>query len=52
MDFLYHKLLPHLLDRLRSLRVIHADAATTKFTLDQIDKQQDEMAEDIKKWQA
>ncbi|KAI0998861.1 hypothetical protein K3495_g9335 [Podosphaera aphanis] len=43
-------LLPPLLDRLRSLRAIHSEAATTKNSLDQIDKQQIEMAEDIKRW--
>ncbi len=43
-------LLPSLLDRLRSLRAIHADAATAGRSLDRVEKQQAEMAEDIKKW--
>lgn len=43
-------LLPPLLDRLRSLRAIHADAATASDFLDRIEKQQSEMATDIKQW--
>ncbi|KAH7364364.1 Dynamitin-domain-containing protein [Rhexocercosporidium sp. MPI-PUGE-AT-0058] len=43
-------LLPSLLDRLRSLRAIHADAATASDSLDRVEKQQTEMAGDIKKW--
>lgn len=43
-------LLPSLIDRLRSLRAIHADAATASVSLDRIEKQQTEMAGDIKKW--
>ncbi|OWP06981.1 hypothetical protein B2J93_7715 [Marssonina coronariae] len=43
-------LLPPLLERLRSLRAIHADAATASGSLDQVEKQQAEMAADIKKW--
>lgn len=43
-------ILPPLLDRLRSLRAIHADAATASQTLDQIEKQQAEMATEIKQW--
>lgn len=43
-------ILPPLLDRLRSLRAIHADAATTKTALDQIDKDQVSIAEEIKQW--
>lgn len=43
-------LLPPLLDRLRSLRAIHADAATASETLDRIEKNQADMATDIKQW--
>ncbi|PBP22382.1 dynactin subunit [Diplocarpon rosae] len=43
-------LLPSLLERLRSLRAIHADAATASVSLDRVEKQQTEMAADIKKW--
>ncbi|KAJ9157393.1 Dynactin subunit 2-A [Pleurostoma richardsiae] len=43
-------LLPPLLDRLRSLRAIHSDAATAGETLDRIEKNQAEMAADIKQW--
>lgn len=43
-------ILPPLLDRLRSLRAIHADAATASQTLDQIEKHQAEMATEIKQW--
>ncbi|KAL2064977.1 hypothetical protein VTL71DRAFT_4117 [Oculimacula yallundae] len=43
-------LLPSLLDRLRSLRAIHADAATASDSLNRVEKQQTEMADDIKKW--
>jgi nuclear migration protein JNM1 len=43
-------ILPPLLDRLRSLRAIHADAATASQTLDQIEKQQAEIAGEIKLW--
>ncbi|KAI9053654.1 hypothetical protein LZ554_002608 [Drepanopeziza brunnea f. sp. 'monogermtubi'] len=43
-------LLPSLLDRLRSLRAIHADAATASASLDRVEKQQTEMAGDLKKW--
>jgi len=43
-------LLPPLLDRLRSLRVIHADAATAHETLDRIAKQQTDMATELKQW--
>jgi nuclear migration protein JNM1 len=38
------------LDRLRSLRAIHADAATASESLDRTEKKQAEMAGDIKKW--
>jgi len=43
-------LLPSLLDRLRSLRAIHADAATASDSLEIIEKNQADMANDIKKW--
>ncbi|KAJ2978696.1 hypothetical protein NUW58_g7417 [Xylaria curta] len=43
-------LLPPLLDRLRSLRTIHADAAVASETLERIEKSQSEMASDIKQW--
>ncbi|KAK4116233.1 hypothetical protein N656DRAFT_794559 [Canariomyces notabilis] len=43
-------LLPPLLDRLRSLRMIHADAATAAETLARIEKTQAEMATDIQQW--
>ncbi|PKS06344.1 hypothetical protein jhhlp_007092, partial [Lomentospora prolificans] len=43
-------LLQPLLDRLRSLRAIHADAATASETLDRIEKQQAEMAAELKQW--
>ncbi|KAK5657096.1 hypothetical protein OQA88_3624 [Cercophora sp. LCS_1] len=43
-------LLPPLLDRLRSLRMIHADAATASETLAQLEKKQSEMAGDIQQW--
>lgn len=43
-------LLPPLLDRLRSLRMIHADAATAAETLSRIEKKQGEMAGEIRQW--
>ncbi|KYK56022.1 dynactin subunit [Drechmeria coniospora] len=43
-------ILPPLLDRLRSLRAIHADAATASQTLDRIEKQQTNMAAELKQW--
>lgn len=43
-------ILPSLLDRLRSLRAIHTDAATASETLDRVAKKQEDMAADIKKW--
>ncbi|KAF5004639.1 hypothetical protein FDECE_8877 [Fusarium decemcellulare] len=43
-------ILPPLLDRLRSLRAIHADAATASDTLSRIEKQQAEMAAELKQW--
>jgi len=43
-------LLPPLLDRLRSLRMIHAEAATAAETLARIEKRQAEMAAEIQQW--
>ena len=43
-------LLPPLLDRLRSLRMIHADAATASETLQRLEQKQSEMATDIQQW--
>lgn len=43
-------ILPPLLDRLRSLRTIHADAATASQTLDQIEQRQADMAAELKQW--
>ncbi|KAL2260068.1 hypothetical protein VTK26DRAFT_6041 [Humicola hyalothermophila] len=43
-------LLPPLLDRLRSLRMIHADAAAAAETLARIEKKHGEMAADIQQW--
>ncbi|KAF7551293.1 hypothetical protein G7046_g7756 [Stylonectria norvegica] len=43
-------ILPPLLDRLRSLRAIHADAATASETLDRIEKQQTDMTAELKLW--
>lgn len=43
--------LPVLLDRLRSLRDIHQNAATASETLKKIETRQDEMADEIEKWE-
>lgn len=43
-------MLPALLDRLRSLRTIHAEAATASETLDRIEKEQVDMTEELKQW--
>ena len=43
-------ILPPLLDRLRSLKTIHADAATASETLGRIEKEQAEMAAELKQW--
>ncbi|KFA73236.1 hypothetical protein S40288_05421 [Stachybotrys chartarum IBT 40288] len=43
-------MLPPLLDRLRSLRAIHADAATASQTLNRIETQQADMTEELKQW--
>ena len=42
--------LPVLLDRLRSLRDIHQNAATASETLKNIEGRQEEMADEIEKW--
>jgi nuclear migration protein JNM1 len=42
--------LPLLLDRLRTLRLLHASAADANTVLDGIQKRQDEQAEGIKQW--
>lgn len=43
-------LLPSLLDRLRSLRYIHADAATASQSLARVEAHQEAMVEEIKGW--
>ncbi|KAL9119228.1 MAG: hypothetical protein Q9187_004217 [Circinaria calcarea] len=43
-------LLPSVLDRLRSLRLIHADAAAASQSLADVEKRQAEMAEEIRGW--
>lgn len=43
-------LLQPLLDRLRSLRAMHADAAAASETLDRIERQQVETAAELKQW--
>ncbi|CAM1507211.1 Fc.00g068520.m01.CDS01 [Cosmosporella sp. VM-42] len=43
-------ILPPLLDRLRSLRAIHGDAATASETLSRIEKQQVDMTAELKQW--
>ncbi|KAL2136258.1 hypothetical protein VTI74DRAFT_4691 [Chaetomium olivicolor] len=43
-------LLPPLLDRLRSLRMIHADAATASETLARLEQKQADMAGEIQQW--
>lgn len=43
-------ILPPLLDRLRSLKAIHADAATAGETLNRIAREQAEMAAELKQW--
>ena len=45
-------LLPPLLDRLRSMRLVHADAANAHNSLAQIESRQEAMAEDIRSWRA
>jgi nuclear migration protein JNM1 len=43
-------MLPPLLDRLRSLKAIHGDAATASETLDRIEREQADMASELKQW--
>jgi nuclear migration protein JNM1 len=43
-------ILPPLLDRLRSLRAIHAESATASETLSRIEREQSEMAAELKIW--
>ncbi|KAL8935000.1 MAG: hypothetical protein Q9211_004936 [Gyalolechia sp. 1 TL-2023] len=43
-------LLPSVLDRLRSLRAIHADAALASERLSQVESRQAAMAEELKEW--
>ncbi|MCJ1242958.1 hypothetical protein MMC30_000154 [Trapelia coarctata] len=43
-------LLPAVLDRLRSLRLIHADAASASQSLAAVEKRQAEMAEELRSW--
>jgi nuclear migration protein JNM1 len=43
-------LLPALLDRLKSLRSIHADAATASESIDRALKKQEDMGTEIKRW--
>ena len=43
-------LLPSVLDRLRSLRLIHADAANASQSLSSVEQKQSDMAEEIKSW--
>ncbi|KAI9795390.1 MAG: hypothetical protein M1835_005905 [Candelina submexicana] len=43
-------ILPSVLDRLRSLRLIHADAATASEDLNAVEQRQEEMAGEIKRW--
>ncbi|KAG9242983.1 Dynamitin-domain-containing protein [Calycina marina] len=43
-------MLPSLLDRMRSLRAIHADAASASQDMSRVEKKQSEMADEIKKW--
>jgi nuclear migration protein JNM1 len=43
-------MLPAVLDRLRSLRAIHADAATASESLARVEKQQEDMGAEIQRW--
>jgi len=43
-------LLPSVLDRLRSLRVLHADAATASQSLTEVERRQEEMKEELRGW--
>jgi nuclear migration protein JNM1 len=42
--------LPLVLDRLRTLQLLHSNAADTSATLDEIEKRQDDQDEEIKSW--
>ena len=43
-------LLPSVLDRLRSLRSLHADAATASQTLERVEARQDDMKQELQGW--
>jgi nuclear migration protein JNM1 len=43
-------LLPSVLDRLRSLRTLHADAATASQTLAKVESQQEDMKQELQAW--
>jgi nuclear migration protein JNM1 len=43
-------MLPAVLDRLRSLRAIHADAATASESLGRVEKRQEDMGTEIQRW--
>ena len=43
-------MLPSVLDRLRSLRALHADAATASETLTQVESRQEGMKEELESW--
>ncbi|KAL2848561.1 Dynamitin-domain-containing protein [Aspergillus pseudoustus] len=45
-----HPILPSVLERLRSLRAIHAGAAQASESLDELEKRQAEMAGEIEQW--
>ena len=45
-------LLPSLLDRLRSLRSVHADATAAYHSLTQVESRQEAMAEELRFWRA
>ncbi|PWY95147.1 dynactin subunit [Aspergillus sclerotioniger CBS 115572] len=45
-----HPILPSVLERLRSLRVIHAGAAQASESLDTLEKRQADMAREIEQW--
>lgn len=45
-----HPILPSVLERLRSLRAIHAGAATAAETLDELERRQADMAREIGQW--
>jgi nuclear migration protein JNM1 len=45
-----HPLLPTVLDRLRSLQVVHAGAAEARMNLEKIESRQGKMEEELKRW--